>query len=66
VRGPHDFDDVAAANSLGAGRRCLPFSAMCVRRKDCKGLLVGFSAGNDEAVAEAATALARRLRGTLT
>lgn len=63
VRGPRDFGDVAAANSMGAGRRCLPFSAMCVRRKDCKGLLVGFSAGDDEAVAEAASALARRLRG---
>jgi GntR family transcriptional regulator / MocR family aminotransferase len=61
VRGPRDFDDVAAANSMGAGRRCLPFSAMCVRRKDCKGLLVGFSAGDDDAVASAATALARQL-----
>jgi GntR family transcriptional regulator/MocR family aminotransferase len=61
VRGSPDFDDVAAAGSMGAGRRCLPFSPMCVERKDCKGLLVGFSAGGDEAVAEAATALARRL-----
>lgn len=62
VRGPRRFDDVAAANSMGTDRRCLPFSAMCVRRKDCKGLLVGFSAGDDAAVAEAAIALARRLR----
>lgn len=63
VLGPRNFDDVVAANSLGEGRRCLPFSTMCVRRKDCKGLLVGFSAGDDEVVAEAATALVRRLRG---
>ncbi|HEY1978050.1 MAG TPA: PLP-dependent aminotransferase family protein [Candidatus Baltobacteraceae bacterium] len=60
--GPRDFDDVTAADSMGAGR-CLPFSTMCVRRKDCKGLLVGFSAGGDEAVANAATALAHQLRG---
>jgi GntR family transcriptional regulator/MocR family aminotransferase len=62
VRGPRNFDDVSAADSMGKGRRCLPFSPMCVRRSDCKGLLVGFSAGDNEAVAEAATTLARQLR----
>ncbi|HZZ00561.1 MAG TPA: PLP-dependent aminotransferase family protein [Candidatus Baltobacteraceae bacterium] len=63
VRGSRNFDDVAAADSMGPGRRCLPFSPMCVRRKDCKGLLVGFSSADEDAVAEAATALARQLRG---
>lgn len=62
VRGPRSFDDVTAAGSMGEGRRCLPFSPMCVRRRDCKGLLVGFSAGSDEAVLAAATALARLVR----
>jgi hypothetical protein len=39
----------------------LPISLMCVQRDDCRGLLVGFSAGSDESLAHAAALLAESL-----
>jgi hypothetical protein len=44
------------------GQRVLPISALCVDRTDCKGLVMGFSAGSDDAVTNAARALAISLR----
>ena len=62
VSGPPDFDDVRAANSMPDGQRVMPISTLCVERTDCKGLLMGFSAGTDDAVSSAARALAVSLR----
>ncbi|HEY2473496.1 MAG TPA: PLP-dependent aminotransferase family protein [Candidatus Cybelea sp.] len=61
ISGPLDFDDVRAANTMPPGNRVLPISLLCLERTDCKGLLVGFSAGSDEAVAHAAAMLAGSL-----
>jgi GntR family transcriptional regulator / MocR family aminotransferase len=61
VSGPADFDDVRAANAMPRGHRVLPISLMCVERTDCKGLLIGFSAGSDDSVARTATMLAESL-----
>ena len=61
ITGPADFHDVRAANTLPEGQRVLPISLLCVERTDCKGLVVGFSAGSDDGIARAATRLARRL-----
>lgn len=61
VTGSRDFDDVRTANDLPEGHRVLPISLMCVERDDCHGLLVGFSAGNDESLAHAAALLAESL-----
>lgn len=58
---PADFDDVRAANSLPDGNRVLPLSLLCVQRTDCKGFLVGFSAGSDESIARGAAMLADSL-----
>jgi DNA-binding transcriptional MocR family regulator len=62
ITGPSDFDDVAIANALPQGHRVLPISPLCVERTDCKGLLVGFSAGSDEGVSRAATKLGVALK----
>jgi GntR family transcriptional regulator / MocR family aminotransferase len=58
VHGPADFDDVRTANSMPDGHRVLPVSALCVDRTDCRGLAMGFSAGRDDTIANAARALA--------
>ena len=58
ICGPPKFDDVRAANSLANGERVLPISRLCIQRTDCKGLLVGFGAGSDDALAASAAALA--------
>ena len=63
ITGPPEFNDVRTANSMAAGRRVLPISALCVNRTDCRGLVMGFSAGDDDAVANAARSLAASLRG---
>lgn len=62
IGGPADFDDVRAANSMPGGQRVMPVSQLCVERTDCKGLVMGFSAGSDEAVTIAARDLALSLR----
>lgn len=62
IAGAAQFDDVRAANSMAKGERVLPISLLCIERTDCKGLLVGFSAGTDEALARSATALAASLQ----
>jgi GntR family transcriptional regulator / MocR family aminotransferase len=61
ITGPREFDDVGAANALPKGHRVLPISLLCVQRSDCRGLLVGFSAGSDESLAHAAALLAESL-----
>jgi GntR family transcriptional regulator / MocR family aminotransferase len=61
IRGPVSFDDVRAADSMADGQRVLPISKLCVSRTDCKGLILGFSAGNDDEVASAAVMLAASL-----
>jgi GntR family transcriptional regulator / MocR family aminotransferase len=61
IVGPNDFDDVAAANALREGHRVLPLSLLCVERADCKGFIVGFSSGSDDALARAAATLADSL-----
>ncbi len=62
ITGPPDFDDVRFVNSMAAGERVLPISLLCVERTDCKGLLLGFSAGSDDALAQSASALAASLK----
>jgi GntR family transcriptional regulator/MocR family aminotransferase len=64
VIGPIHFDDVGVANSLINGLRVLPISTQCVQRTDCKGLLLGFSAGTDDEIASAARTLAAAIRAT--
>lgn len=64
VMGPVDFDDVRVANSLTDGLRVLPISTQCVQRTDCKGLVLGFSAGTDDKVASAARTLAAAIRAS--
>jgi len=46
------------------GERVLPLSRLCVKRTDCKGLLLGFSSGPDDALAKSAASLAASLRGS--
>jgi GntR family transcriptional regulator / MocR family aminotransferase len=62
VTGPCDFDDVRAANSLAEGNRVLPISPLCIARADCKGFVLGFSAGDDASVERGAAMLAESLR----
>ncbi|MGA8476182.1 MAG: PLP-dependent aminotransferase family protein [Candidatus Cybelea sp.] len=57
-----DFDDVRFVNTMSDGERVLPLSQLCVQRADCKGLVVGFSAGSDHALARSASLLAGSLR----
>lgn len=57
ITAPADFDDVRFANSMKDGQRCLPLSLLCVHRDDCRGLVVGYSAEDDETIRRAATAL---------
>lgn len=63
VHGPADFDDVRAANSMPNGHRVLPVSSLCVDRTDCRGLAMGFSAGNEATIASAARSLADVFHG---
>lgn len=62
VIGPPDFEDVRFANALPAGHRVLPLSLLCVRRTDCKGLVLGFSSATEQQLEDAARMLARELR----
>jgi GntR family transcriptional regulator/MocR family aminotransferase len=61
IRGPAGFDDVRAANAMQNGQRVLPLSRLCLERTDCTGFVIGFNAGDDAAVANAAAALAASL-----
>ncbi len=61
ISGPSDFEDVLTANTMPDGNRVLPISLLCVERTDCKGLLVGFSAGSDDAVSRTAATLGSML-----
>lgn len=58
IVGPKDFDDVAVANALPAGHRVLPISLLCIERRDCKGLLFGFSSGTNDSIERSAHMLA--------
>jgi GntR family transcriptional regulator/MocR family aminotransferase len=60
IAGPAGFDDVRAVDRLEEGR-VLPLSPLCVERTDCRGFVVGFSAGSEERIAHAAAALAQSL-----
>ena len=62
IVGPADFDDVRADNNLSEGNRVLPLSLLCVERKDCKGFLVGFSAGSGESIGARRRCLPTRSR----
>lgn len=62
VTGPADFDDARFANSMPDGERVLPLSRLCIERTDCKGVVLGFSAGTDDALARSAKTLATSLR----
>lgn len=62
IIGPSGFDDVRFVNAMAGGERVLPISRLCVKRTDCAGLLVGFSAGSDDALMRSAKALAESLR----
>jgi GntR family transcriptional regulator / MocR family aminotransferase len=62
ITGPSNFDDVRAANTMPKPHRVLPISLLCLERTDCRGLLVGFSAGSDDEVSRAAAMLGDLLR----
>ncbi len=47
------FDDVAVASTV-YGQRLVALSALCIRRRDCRGFLLGFTNGSDEQIAAAA------------
>lgn len=58
--GRRGFDDVS---SSVAGEQRLPaLSRLCIRRRDCRGLVLGFTNGSDEQVARAAHELVDTLR----
>lgn len=61
ILGPVDFDDVRAVNAMPHGNRCLPLSAMCVTRTDCKGVMAGFSSAPETAIGPALRSLVRVL-----
>ena len=50
------FDDVGFARSI-EGQRLVALSALCVRRDDCRGVLLGFTNGSDDEIATAARQL---------
>jgi GntR family transcriptional regulator/MocR family aminotransferase len=62
IVGPPDFDDVRFVNSLPNGERVVPISRLCIERMDCRGLLIGFSIGTDDALRHSAKALATALK----
>jgi len=62
ITGPPDLDDVRLATSIPDGNRYLPLSLLCVNRTDCRGLLLGYSAGSDDAIRHAAVTLAGALQ----
>ena len=62
VIGPTTLDDVSLAHSFDADRRPYPLSLLCVERTDCRGLVLGYSAGGDDAIRSAALAVSERLR----
>jgi GntR family transcriptional regulator/MocR family aminotransferase len=62
VTGPPTLDDVAMLDAVPPDQRSLPLSRLCVERTDCRGVVVGYGAAGDEAVAHAAQQLAATLR----
>ncbi len=54
------FDDVAAASTV-RGQRLVALSALCIRRRDCRGFLLGFTNGSDEEIAAAAGAVVKAI-----
>lgn len=62
ITGPVDFDDLAMTNAMPQGHRVLPISTLCVERSDCRGLVVGFSSGDDEQLVRTALLLTESLR----
>jgi GntR family transcriptional regulator/MocR family aminotransferase len=50
------FDDVGTAQAV-LGQRLVALSRLCIRRRDCRGFLLGFTNGGDEEIGSAATAL---------
>jgi GntR family transcriptional regulator / MocR family aminotransferase len=55
------FDDVAVASSV-EGQRLVPLSTLCINRRDCRGFLLGFTNGSDEAIEAAARNLVNALQ----
>ncbi|MGB8909230.1 MAG: PLP-dependent aminotransferase family protein, partial [Candidatus Cybelea sp.] len=47
------FDDVALASTVH-GQRLVALSALCIRRRDCRGFLLGFTNGSDAQIHAAA------------
>jgi len=55
------FDDVGMAQAV-PGQRLVALSRLCVRRRDCRGFLLGFTQGSDGDIAAAAAAVLQALR----
>ena len=66
VLAPPDFDDVLATQTrLDDGQQLLALSVMCVKRTDCRGVILGIAGGGDAEIAPAARVVAQRLLDTL-
>jgi GntR family transcriptional regulator/MocR family aminotransferase len=58
--GELSFDDVAHAVRPN-GDRLIPLARLCVERDDCRGFLLGFANGADEAIGQSARELAKSI-----
>jgi GntR family transcriptional regulator / MocR family aminotransferase len=59
--GARNFDDFGAA-STADGQRLVTLSQLCVRRRDCRGFVLGFTNGSDVEIQNAALQVAKRIR----
>jgi GntR family transcriptional regulator/MocR family aminotransferase len=60
VTGRRDFDDVGASEAPGE-QRLVALSRLCVARRDCRGFVLGFTNGSDDAIRRAATLVVQTL-----
>src|ERR1700722_2910732 len=62
LMGPPGLDDVTLSRSFGPGRRAYPLSLLCIERDDCRGLVLGCSAGDETAIRSGALVVVDGLR----
>ena len=59
--GKRSFNDVELSSALN-GQSLVALSRLCIRRRDCRGFVLGFTNGSDAEIEAAATQLVERAR----
>jgi len=58
--GGRRFDDAGTASAAN-GHRLVALSQLCIRRRDCRGYVLGFTNGSDREIQSAASEVAKRI-----